>query len=549
MRLFIIALLFAISYAQTGTCNDNSPITGSDDWNTCKHSRTYTCNSRRSCCCEDGFEPDLNGYCLVCATSDSPIHTGDSIYFRSQNTGKYIEVENEDVRARFDNKGDWQKFIIEKDSQGDLGVIFSGESVDLVAHTGNHMEMVFEKNSGGAILPGDTVYLKIHTGEYIDVEDDWVRARWADKGSFQALTVEELTPRHHSNNWLETNALLDSKISFPLAMIVYELRWNKAIDEWERELEQQDCNIDRTNFGAIRNDKKPNEWDEFAMIYEVVCSGRKEMVIAYPGTETMNDVASDLASALHQLITFNQRTYDAALGFSKHYENIQASTSPDNSFPGTFEEFIKQRFEEIRPDMIRVVGHSLGGALAALQAVDLQEQRGDWLDDTPIALSTFGQPRVFQDASAEQAQSAFGDGNSFGNYAYRYVNYGDPVPSCPGAETLGFKHFGTAFYSNYRYRLTSWGWYFTREHRDFTPHHVPGLAYTNHFRHYYRDRLNDVRDRYNLNAQSSASLSAMVANTAPTEYIFQAFAIFGVFSCANVVYKHFANSEKDYSQV
>ena len=80
------------------------------------------------------------------------------------------------------------------------------------------------------------------------------------------------------------------------------------------------------------------------------------MVIAYPGTQTFNDVLTDLSSWLHvpnsfrrintflfeQSVLFNQRNYDVAKGFYDHYHTIQLSESPDNSFPGflTFDEVI-----------------------------------------------------------------------------------------------------------------------------------------------------------------------------------------------------------------
>jgi len=431
MRLLIFALVLAISYAQTGSCQDNSPISGSENWWRCSHSNTYTCNNGRACCCEDEFEPNSSGDCVACTFSASP------------------------TRA------------------------------------------------------------------------------------FQ----------HHSDNWLERDALLDSKISVPMAMIVYERRWSEMSDNYNRhiqELENEGCTFDNTNIGGKFNDRKPNEYDEFVMIYEVTCSGRKEMVIAYPGTETLNDFWTDISSAISKTVLFDVLKYDVTKGFYDHYDTIQNSESLDNSFDGTWKEFIRQRFEEIKPDLIRCVGHSLGAALAILQAVDLQEQRGNWLDNTPIALSTFGAPRVLKAASTDRAQMAFGDGNAFGNYAYRYVNYGDPIPSTPGS-SVGFKHFGTVFYINYQYRLMSWGWSFTRQLQDFTPYNHPGV-YDHHFRATYEARLKSVRDA-NLVERSSSSLSYMMGSQASNTYIMKFLAIIGVISCAHVLYQHFANSEKDYPEV
>jgi len=47
------------------TCQDDTPISGSDDWLSCYWGHTYTCDE--FCCCEEGFEPDTDeGYCMAC---------------------------------------------------------------------------------------------------------------------------------------------------------------------------------------------------------------------------------------------------------------------------------------------------------------------------------------------------------------------------------------------------------------------------------------------------------------------------------------------------
>lgn len=68
-----------------------------------------------------------------------------------------------------------------------------------------------------------------------------------------------------------------------------------------------------------------------------------------------------------------------------------------------------------------VTGHSLGGAIASLVAYHLSR-----VDDLPVqGVVTFGAPAVGDDALALAFE------NEFGTRAYRWVNYGDPVPFFP----------------------------------------------------------------------------------------------------------------------
>ena len=82
----------------------------------------------------------------------------------------------------------------------------------------------------------------------------------------------------------------------------------------------------------------------------------------------------------------------------------------------------------IRGDCI-FTGHSLGGALATIAAMDFAT-----LSSIRIkAVVTFGSPRVGNGKFARSYTRLFGD------VTERYVNYCDPVPLFPGA-LLGFRH-------------------------------------------------------------------------------------------------------------
>jgi len=86
---------------------------------------------------------------------------------------------------------------------------------------------------------------------------------------------------------------------------------------------------------------------------------------------------------------------------------------------------------------IVVTGHSLGGAMAVLAALDLKVQHGkvDYL-------YTYGQPRVGNQAFADYLQAQV-------PATYRVINYADTVPHVPPS-AFSFKHGGHEMWYNPR---------------------------------------------------------------------------------------------------
>ncbi|KAJ3220409.1 hypothetical protein HDU67_000076 [Dinochytrium kinnereticum] len=93
-----------------------------------------------------------------------------------------------------------------------------------------------------------------------------------------------------------------------------------------------------------------------------------------------------------------------------------------------------QRFVELYPAYeVWFTGHSLGGALATLAAVDLRQTLDEALPSFRIKLLTFGQPRVGNGKWAEWVDSLSFD------YSMRVVNQDDLTPHLPPS-FAGFKH-------------------------------------------------------------------------------------------------------------
>lgn len=88
------------------------------------------------------------------------------------------------------------------------------------------------------------------------------------------------------------------------------------------------------------------------------------------------------------------------------------------------------------PGGIRIYGHSMGGALASLLAVELYLTNATLFNTTNMRVYTYGTPRVFFKSAADNHQGKVN--------VLRWVHDGDPVPSVPPT-ALDFKHFGDAY--------------------------------------------------------------------------------------------------------
>lgn len=97
---------------------------------------------------------------------------------------------------------------------------------------------------------------------------------------------------------------------------------------------------------------------------------------------------------------------------------------------------------------VQLIGHSLGGAVAALAALELRLSLG-WKD---ITVTTFGEPRLGNKALASYVDAAFGlkNGNieDAEKLPYRRVTHvNDPVPLLPLTEWGFHSHAGEAYIS------------------------------------------------------------------------------------------------------
>jgi len=137
------------------------------------------------------------------------VQVGDRVFLRTH-IGKYLDVQESDVLARWDDKGDWQTFVVDK-SRSHKDFLRSGDSIFLEVEKGLlalSKDMVLESSGfnydtwqrfvvqkvqgtiGERIFSGDKVFLMTHAGTAVDIEVDVVQARWNKKGMWQQLVIE-----------------------------------------------------------------------------------------------------------------------------------------------------------------------------------------------------------------------------------------------------------------------------------------------------------------------------------------------------------------------
>ncbi|KAI0244540.1 hypothetical protein L0F63_007313 [Massospora cicadina] len=85
---------------------------------------------------------------------------------------------------------------------------------------------------------------------------------------------------------------------------------------------------------------------------------------------------------------------------------------------------------------VKVVGHSLGGAVATLMVIYIHQDL--MIPFSQLTLVTYGQPRVGNVVFARWF-------NDLSLTAYRVVNENDPIPHLP-SQLLGYSHTGTEMY-------------------------------------------------------------------------------------------------------
>lgn len=228
-----------------------------------------------------------------------------------------------------------------------------------------------------------------------------------------------------------------------------------------------------------------------------------QLVISMAGTKDTADAWADLKSIMAVEIDLGGKNYSAGDGFVSFYEEIR------KGLQHVFEDELKTP-----GTLVTVVGHSLGGAIANLAAVDLANRY-----QARIRLVTAGSPRVFgywskgagtlensaksvqtelivDGVSTKSAQIGFCQEppSTAGKICtQRWVNNVDGVPTMPGCGA-GYFHIGNGgflinqlnCYSPGQNALTG-----TPQHQDYTPYTLAlNHPFANHGIAPYYERMN-----------------------------------------------------------
>lgn len=134
------------------------------------------------------------------------------------------------------------------------------------------------------------------------------------------------------------------------------------------------------------------------------------MVLAFRGTESLLSVPADWLTNLDASLAVpdwlpaaGNEPPKAHRGFLRAYEAVRPT--------------VLAAVEDIRPDRIHVTGHSLGGALATLAALDIKTQ----YPNVRVTMYSFGSPRVGDAAFASLYDRTIRD-------SHRVVHEGDRAP-------------------------------------------------------------------------------------------------------------------------
>lgn len=166
------------------------------------------------------------------------------------------------------------------------------------------------------------------------------------------------------------------------------------------------------------------------------------VVVSCKGTDDPGDMMADATALPADFKVRNHdgsySTYHVHMGFLKHYSAIKVEVNT-----GVKDQLAALAAKGTPATEIMVTGHSLGGGMANLAAVDLASGKGDTL---AVSLYTYGSPRVFIGNTKEGGKddSAFAAHElltSPPNSIHRYMADGDPVTTVP-LENMGYMHAG-----------------------------------------------------------------------------------------------------------
>lgn len=190
--------------------------------------------------------------------------------------------------------------------------------------------------------------------------------------------------------------------------------------------------------------------------YVAVDDVHNEVIVAFRGTYSLTNTVEDLRTIPQEYIPYEPDVPDDD-GSDDDNGNQKPTCSNCTVHAGFYDSWQSARplvlpavmaarnaSSTSPPLRVRIVGHSLGGAVAALAGLEMRAILG-WGDD--VRVTTFGEPRVGNEGLANFVEAVFGlnEGSDSTDAFHRVTHRNDPVPLLPLAE-WGFRtHAGEIF--------------------------------------------------------------------------------------------------------
>ena len=198
--------------------------------------------------------------------------------------------------------------------------------------------------------------------------------------------------------------------------------------------------------------------ERFGLILQSM-SNPNVYLIAFRGTATISDGYEDIWVNTTQFIPYNhQKEFPKNVTVADGFNSIYSSDAGNMEFS-----MQKQLFDKLAnlpdpPQEIIVTGHSLGGALASLFALDAAHNFGY---DVEVKNITFASPRVGQKAW----QYAYNKEYELELATYRIANYYDWVASLPPSKLyFDYHHVGQQFLVSFYVKGWLSSYYISQRH-------------------------------------------------------------------------------------
>ena len=158
----------------------------------------------------------------------------------------------------------------------------------------------------------------------------------------------------------------------------------------------------------------------------------KKMIISFRGTDTAANALED-AIFVKTAPWNNEKEIEVHWGFWKALQQVWPDIKKHISDFLTADKSTEMKRE------IWFTGHSLGGAMAVLAALDLSMEQASQDDQILYHVYTYGQPKCGNKAFADAIN------RRIPSY-YRFVNYLDAIPRVPTQSLMGYHHAGQFYW-------------------------------------------------------------------------------------------------------